>query len=293
VFLPRGFNPDLEDHLRTAGLTPFATPISTGLTEGGPDLGSGDRSALTFPSVALLSGEGTTPTSMGAHWYFLDHVLEIPFDAIQVGDLGSLDLSEYDVIISPSGGGIRRVMGSGGFQALEDWIQHGGTFVAVDAAARALGEELAEVGVRRDSADDRQGEERLERALRTREERDRDRWLEDVPGTILPLTLDPSHPLAYGAGADGSPEMAFALSQGQGFEPDERFETVAHFPGDLTKISGVISEESLERLDRSAWLVQARRGGGRVILFADDPLFRGFWYQGFQFYANAILMGGG
>ena len=30
---------------------------------------------------------------------------------------------------------------------------------------------------------------------------------------------------------------------------------------------------------------------GLAILFADDPLFRHFWYSGFQLYTNAIVIG--
>jgi hypothetical protein len=75
-----------------------------------------------------------------------------------------------------------------------------------------------------------------------------------------------------------------------GFEPDEAFETVAFFPEGLDRISGVVSEETLQRLSRSAWLLERARGAGKIVLFADDPLFRGFWYSGFQLMANALLV---
>ena len=83
----------------------------------------------------------------------------------------------------------------------------------------------------------------------------------------------------------------FVLSRGRAFEPGEGFESVAFFPEGLEKISGVISEESLERLDRSTWLAQASVGRGNLILFVEDPLFRMFQYTGFQFFANALLFG--
>ena len=60
---------------------------------------------------------------------------------------------------------------------------------------------------------------------------------------------------------------------------------------DLSKISGVITEESLDRLGQSTWLAQVGVGRGSLILFVEDPLFRMFWYSGFQLYANALLMG--
>ena len=83
----------------------------------------------------------------------------------------------------------------------------------------------------------------------------------------------------------------FVLSRGRAFEPSDGFESVAFFSEGLEKISGVISEESLDRLDRSTWLAEVRVGRGSMILFVEDPLFRMFWYSGFQLYANALLLG--
>jgi hypothetical protein len=65
---------------------------------------------------------------------------------------------------------------------------------------------------------------------------------------------------------------------------------VGYFPQGVDRISGVISEANLDRLDRSAWLAQRRVGQGKVILFADDPAFRMFWYSSWLLYLNAILL---
>jgi hypothetical protein len=83
----------------------------------------------------------------------------------------------------------------------------------------------------------------------------------------------------------------FVLSRGRAFEPAEGFESVAFFPDGLEKISGVISDQNLERLEQSTWLARVGVGRGRLILFVEDPLFRMFWYSGFQLYANALLLG--
>ncbi|RMH15509.1 MAG: hypothetical protein D6701_09925, partial [Gemmatimonadetes bacterium] len=166
----------------------------------------------------------------------------------------------------------------------------GGTLVAVDAGARALLDAVGVEARRAESDEESDRDERLAEALKGREARTLERWEAQVPGTILPVRLDPAHPLAFGAGAAGDPSRMYVLSGGNGFEPDAGFETVAYFPEDLHKVSGVISDENLERLDRSAWLVEKRLGGGRVVLFADDPLFRMFWRSAFQLYVNALLL---
>jgi hypothetical protein len=277
TFFPQVRNEALDSLLTESGLGGLVTPISTGLADGGPDLGTNDRATMRLPRVLLVGGEGTASTGFGAHWHFLETVLDLPFEVANLGDLGGLDLSTWDVILLPPGNPTGP-LGEGGLDRLRSWIRLAGP--------------LAEVEERRPEADDESDRDaRLARALRTREERREEAWAQRVPGTILAATLDPAHPLAFGSGAGGgSPDRIFVLSSGVGFEPGGSSETVAWFPEGLDRISGVISEENLERLDRSAWLMERRLGQGRVILFADDPVFRGFWYGTLPLYVNAILV---
>jgi hypothetical protein len=291
LFFPQGRNEDLDEKLRESGLASMVTPISTGYTTTGPDLGTNDAASLELPRLALFGGEGTSPTGFGAHWFFLEQVLDIPFDIVNVGDVGSLDLSEYDVIVVPPGNPMGE-LGNGAVDGIVDWVREGGTLVAVGSGAHSLAAPVANVE-RRLTVDeeDPERDERLQRALMSREEREMERWMERVPGTILKAVLDPGHPLSFGAGVESHPDRTFVLSTGVAFEPSEDFESVAYFAEGLDRISGVISEANLERLDRSSWLVHRSLGQGRVILFADDPLFRMFWYSGWQLYTNAILTG--
>lgn len=291
VFLPHGRNDDLERRIEAAGLGGLVLPVASGRTTTGPDLGTNDQAPLRLPRLALLGGEGTASGSFGAHWFFLERVLDMPFDAVNVSDAASLDLSDYDVIVLPSGNPSSQ-LGERGIERLEEWVRGGGTLVAVGAAAQRIGGAIAGVEEREAlEEDDPDRDERLARALRTREEREAVQWEDRIPGTILPVTLDPRHPLTFGAGAGGGPDdRLFVLSAGTAFEPDPAFESAGFFPEGLDRISGVIAERHLERLDRSAWLVQRRLGSGKVVLFADDPLFRMFWYSGWVLYTNAILL---
>ncbi|MDX1623989.1 MAG: M14 family metallopeptidase [Gemmatimonadota bacterium] len=294
VLLPAGRNPDLDRQVAEAGLAPWAIPTAGGLTDEGPDLGSGEARSLELPNIALLGGDGVRPTSFGAHWFFLERDAALPFDAVDPADVAGLDLGAYDVVVAPAAGdGLLDALGTGGLESLERWVRAGGTLVAVAGSATALGDSLFGVEVREEEpvaeeADLEPGE-RLERALRKRAERERERWREGVPGTVLEIELDPRHPLAFGASADGMSARMFVLSTGTAFEPDTTFESPGFFPADLEATSGPISAGSLERLRRGAWMVERGLGKGKVVLFADDPLFRRFWYGNFRPYLNAIL----
>ena len=291
LFLPRGRNENLDQKVRDAGLGPYAVPVATGLTETGLDLGTGSAGFVTLPRVAVATGDGVSSTSYGAHWFFLEQTLKLPFDAVDLSSLANLDLTDYDVLVLPEGRGMQGTLGDRGMEAVQSWLRSGGTLVAVGSSAEAMGRDIGELELREAEEEKLERDEALAKALRTREEREGDRWAQAVPGTILKVRLDPRHPLAAGSSADGLGGEMFVLSRGRAFEPTDGMESVAFFPEGLEKISGVISDESLERLDRSTWLAQVGVGRGSMILFVEDPLFRMFWYSGFQLYANALLMG--
>jgi hypothetical protein len=284
-FIPARGNDSLGARLGRAGLGELAVPVSSGLSEGGIDLGSESVANVRLPRVAVVAGEGVSPTSFGAHWFFLERQMGMPFDAIQTTDLATADLSEYQVIVLPDASP-RAVRGA--TDALKAWVQAGGRLVAIAGGAESLAE-MAEIKVREAAQDTASGRSRF---LAGREERERQEWRQEVPGTILPLRLDPAHPLAFGAGLDGRPNETFTLHMGTiVFEPAANFETVAYLPQNPTRISGVISPENLRRLGQGAVVASRGMGKGSVVFFADDPLFRLFWQSMQPLYVNAILLG--
>ena len=292
-FFPKEKNEELDRLIRESGLAGMVTPVFTGLTEGGLDLGTDNVGQVKLPKIALFGGEGTSSGGFGTNWFFLERTLGIPFDMLNIGSLGRVDLTDYDVIIAPQGGRGGGGMGEREMERLREWMQGGGTLIAVGGTAMSMGNTMAEIERRTalDEDEEEDRDERLAAALREAEERDEERWKNAVPGTVLKVKLDPQHFLSFGASADHLTDEMFVLSRGSAFEPDEGFQSAAYFPEGLERISGVISNENIERLDRSSWLIQRRMGQGSLILFADDPLFRMFWYSGLQVYANAILLG--
>ncbi|MBW3571219.1 MAG: hypothetical protein KY467_08935, partial [Gemmatimonadetes bacterium] len=286
-FIPARGNDTVQARVTAAGLGGLVRSVASGMAEAGIDLGSENVARVELPRLGVVAGEGVSPTSFGAHWFFLEQQLGMPFDALLASDLASLDLSEYDVIVLPDASS-RALRGAD--EALKAWVQGGGRLIAVAGGAEAVAG-MAEVKVREGARADSAANERA-RFLAGREERQRREWRQEVPGAILPLRLDPAHPLAFGAGMDGRPGETFALHAGTTvFEPAAGVETVAYFPERLTRISGVISPENVRRLEQGSWLVTKRLGRGSVVLFADDPLFRLFWRSTHPLYVNAILLG--
>jgi hypothetical protein len=255
----------------------------------GVDLGS-DRSIKPEANrIAVLTGDGISPTSFGQVWFLLERGSGIPFDPLPHGDITARTLGRYDVLVAPSGQ-------SEAYEAhgeqLAGWVESGGTLVALGEAARWVARAIADQSVREADTTGLSDDERLRRALRTRQERRSERWEEAVTGAILPARVDPEHPLGWGTALETMEGSVFVLHLTDlSFEPDDGFEAVIHFPLDVSEVSGVISQGMLDQVAGSSWLTTSRRGEGRVILFADDPLFRLFWRSAFAAFTNSLLYG--
>lgn len=291
-FLPRHGVEQLTRRVAEAGLRDRAVAAPSGRIIEGRDLGTRTSLHLSLPNVAVLMGDGVSATSFGAHWFFLEQTLRMPFDALPISSLARVPLERYDVIVVPelSRSG-RPYLDDDRIDQVSRWVRAGGTLIAVASGARALAEPVSGITIREWAAPE-DDSLRVQRALMGREERDVVRWERQVPGAVLGVDLDLDHPLAFGVGADGQPERAFIFHRGPfAFEPSEDFESVAYFPAGLEKVSGVIHQQILQHLSQGTWLAHRSVGSGRVILFADDPVYRHFWYAGFQPLVNALLLG--
>ncbi len=279
------------DRLVESGLASFAVPVRSALTEEGRDLGTPWSVGMRSQRVGVFRGEGIRPTSFGAAWYFLERLVQIPFDALDLSAVAGLDLSKWDVLVLPDGSP-GRTLDERATEALETWLEAGGTLVASAGSARWASEEFTDIEARSAEPDSLSPEERRRHALLTRNEKRVERWDRAVTGVILPVQSDPSHPLGWGAGLGNQAGRKFVLHIADlAFEPADGFETVISFEEDLRAVSGVMSDAKLEELSASSWLASARAGDGRVILFADDPLFRLMWPSQFILFSNALLLG--
>ncbi|MCH7684739.1 MAG: hypothetical protein IIB35_13655, partial [Gemmatimonadetes bacterium] len=60
---------------------------------------------------------------------------------------------------------------------------------------------------------------------------------------------------------------------------------------DSLRISGLAWDESLDRMAGSVFVYEEHVGLGRVIAFAEDVNFRGFWRGARRLFLNAVVVG--
>jgi hypothetical protein len=276
--------------LSESGLAPLASSVASGRATEGRDLGTGSAITLRFPRVAVLMGEGFSATGTGAIWFLLEEMAGIPFDALDPGTLWRADLSTYDVLVLPSGNPRRASESLAG--QITDWVEGGGTLVTVGSSASWAASTLTEIARRGEDEDQADADEIRRLGLRTIQQRRSDAWDDRVSGIILPLSADPDHPLAWGLGAGNEDGSAFALRLSDiAFEPSPGHETVAYFDTGVDVVSGSVSARKLGEFASTSWLSVAPVGDGKVIIFADDPLFRLMWPANFVLFTNALIYG--
>jgi len=193
---------------------------------------------------------------------------------------------------------------------LRDWVEAGGTLVALGEASRWLTREkvglLATKTELRDgrpeaepSAEEKKEAEKpparekdgkpepfdLEKAIQPERERP-----DAVPGALLRVALDPEHWLS--AGSDG--EVHAIVESRRVFTPlklDRGTNVGLYAKKDDVVGSGLVWDDARERLAQKAFLMHEPAGEGHVIAFAEDPNHRGYAEVTELLFMNAVLLG--
>lgn len=256
--------------------------------------GSSEVVALTTPRIALVGDAGIGQGSYGAIWWSFEQRYGIRFTPITTDALSG-DLSAFNVIVVPSGSLNR--LGRG--ESLKRWVEGGGTLVTFGGATRwATREDVGLTSVRRLSCEPKRDAKSAPATLAPADSLKATvspaacaDELADIPGTHFDAVLDLTHWLTLGFDRQRLQVMQsgsdrYGLSREGG--------NVAVFPttGPLRR-AGFVFPEQTERLLRGTTLITEESvGAGHVVLFANEPMFRGWWRALDRLVLNAIALGG-
>ena len=273
---------------------------------GGVGIGSNYIRLVRFPNVLVAAGRGISQTSFGALWHYLETELHLGFVPVKLDDIGGMrTMMDYNVFVIPSGSSdrIQRELGSRGINRLKNWVRDGGVIIAYDGSGLFLSDEDVEMSsVRRvgdeeedDEDDDDDEEEELpngpEHTPPLASPTAGSNGPTFVPGTIFRAQLDMSHWLTLGYSNPVLPVMVYGNEM---LEPSEDGDNPAAFVGENLTLSGFTWPDDTERfLQGSVWATVEKFGSGKIVQFASDPLFRGFWRGPARMLTNAMLIGTG
>ena len=267
-------------------------PVSTGLSEEGfPALGSGDATfQVSEPRVALVAGDPVQAYSFGWAWHALDRQYEIPTTVLRAPSLGEVDLGEFTTLVLPDvydSTAFKEEIGEAGMERLERWVRDGGTLVAIGGAVEVARGPLGLIDLRswyeEEKEEAEEGDGEVEEPQRF-----------EVPGALFRARLDSTRWLTSGYTDEDLPFLVFSdrIYLAPEGPPSSRRRVVAHVAETApVRLAGHAWEESLERLPGAVLVYEERVGDGRVVAFAEDPNFRGYWRGADRLFLNAVILG--
>jgi len=245
--------------------------FDTGMAQDGPDLGSGDMRLLRKPKVMLWSSDEVSSQAVGQFWHLFDEEWEYPLTIGTGNSIRDLDLESYTHLILPEG---RYPSAS----PLKDWVQEGGTILAIGSALRAFDNDQS-FGIAQTEA---KASSSTPSAVSDYTNQERDRMTRRLAGAVIEIELDGSHPLAFGLG-----DRYFSLkNRSTSYEPLKEGWNIGLADRPRAGFVGSNIRSGLKgKLNIGLQPMQR----GKVIYMVDNPLYRSFWVAGKQLVANAIF----
>lgn len=259
-------------------------PVATGFVSSGSDFGASSVEYLAAPRVALLSGEGTSSYMVGEIWHYFDRQIDYPVTLVNVEDLGSIALHEYDVLIMPDGYYNDELNGPR-MNEIKEWITGGGRLIAVEGANGLLaGKEGFSLKRKDADSDDEEENGEEEEALERYGQSQRESISSMNSGSIFRLAMDNSHPLAFGYG-----DTYFTLKRNTDAYSFLDNGWNVGVVKENAHMSGFVGYKAKEKLENTLTFGVQNMGRGSVVYIVDNPLFRAFWYNGKLLFGNAVF----
>ena len=249
----------------------FNLPVfstETGYSSSGIDLGSNFFRINKKVKVAMLIGDGVSSYEAGEVWHLLDTRVHIPLTKIRLNQFNRTSLDKYTTLVMVSGS--YNQISESGIKKIKDWVGKGNTLITIGSASSwAIKKEVVKeslVETKNDTIFSRK------RYIDAREYSGRER----IGGSILKVDLDLTHPLAFGYRDQSIPvyknNNVFLNKSKSDYSSVAIYSKNPH-------IDGYVSKKNMENnLKGAASLIVSDSGSGRVVLFADNPNFRGTWY---------------
>ena len=273
---------DLVNKAREKYKVPAYT-VTTGYNLKGIDLGSRHITPITKPKALMLIGDGVRSYEAGEVWHLLDTRVHMPITKVPMRNFNRINWDKYNTLVMVSG---RYNLSNKQQSKIKDWISKGNTLITIGTASKwaidkKLVKEKLTVGAKKDSAQ-----------VATRKpyvDAPENIGKESVGGAIFKVDLDLTHPLSFGY---RDMQIPVYKNNSVWLAPSKNeYATVAKYTKN-PHIDGFITKKNMEEfLKPSASLIVSKVGGGRVVLFADNPNFRGSWYGTNKLFLNALFLG--
>ncbi len=257
--------------------------LFTGYSSDGIDLGSSLLKTVSNVKAAMLIGTGVAASEAGEIWHLLDERIQMPITKIDVLTLNRAKLERYNTLIMVSG--IYSQIDKNTSDRIKTWVQNGGTLITLKSGTEwaikqgmtkekliPASDTVKALNIPRlnfDIAADNEGSKSL-------------------GGSIFSVDLDTTHPIGFGF--TNRKISVYRNAQTYLAPSVNPYSTIAQYT-DNPLIGGYLHPLSAKKVKNTAAILVAQEGEGRVIMFADNPNFRGAWYGTNKLFLNALFFG--
>lgn len=284
------FDNTIQSIAKEQGRKIYTSP--TGFVESGKDFGSSSVNYVKAPNVALLFGEETSSLSVGEIWYFFEQHLHYPITTLGTDYIKYVPLSKYDVLIIPEG--YYSSIDEKFLEKISGWVAAGGKLIVVGSGLNSFADKKGfslkpyTSDDEKEKAEKKQKELNEQQALIRYEDAERKEISNFIGGAIYKVTLDNSHPLAFGL-----PNTYYSLKTNElRFGYLDGGWNVGVLKGKQKPVQGFAGKNANEKLANSLVFGVERKGKGNIVYLVDNPMFRCFWEDGKMLLSNAVFLVG-
>ena len=253
--------------------------VSTGFSNSGIDLGSNNVKTLKKPEAAMIIGNGVAASEAGEIWHLLDQRLHMPITKLDILNFSRVRLARYNTLVMVSG--VYNLLDKTSVDKIKAWVQEGNTLITIKTGAEwAIKNGFTKFQLSVDSS-----------LTKGRIDYDRATEIEGAKalgGSIFTIDLDTTHPIGYGF---SKRKVSVYKNNSTFFQNStSAYNTIAQYTN-TPLVGGYLHPNSLKMIKNSPSILVGPEGSGRVILFADEPNFRGTWYGTNKLFLNALFLG--
>ena len=253
--------------------------VASGFNSSGIDLGSNYVKTLKKPEAAMIIGSGVAASEAGEIWHLLDQRLHMPITKIDILNFSRVRLERYNTLVMVSGA--YNFLDKNSVDKIKAWVQNGNTLITIKSGADwAIKNGFTKFKLAVDSS-----------TTKGRLDYDRASDMEGAKalgGSIFSIDLDTTHPIGYGF---SKRKVSVYKNNSTFFQNSTNaYSTIAQYTN-TPLVGGYLHPNSLKMIKNSPSILVGAEGSGRVILFADEPNFRGTWYGTNKLFLNALFLG--
>jgi hypothetical protein len=257
------------------------TVFHSGMVDTGSDMGSEKIKRIKQAKIALLTGSGFSPSSVGDVWNWMKNDLNYPVSLVNADRLAEDVLKDIDVLIVVDGKCKLLAEKEG---ILKNWVRGGGKLIAFEGSINQMiqGEWGVKLLKESDAADFKSNSSDSHSRY---EDREKNYVSKNTPGAIFAVELDNSHPLAFGYDS-----VYYSLKMNDLLLDFTKDGWNVGTLKSAEPISGFVGAGLKSKLKKGVLFGVQDFGSGKIIYFTDTPIFRNFWENGSMLLANAIFM---